>query len=317
MNDLLTLTSDFDPGKFAIDAIENDPRLQSSTKHKYTRALTNYLGAGHSLTDPLALAKYSNTVGSSTRSFLKAAIGRLADEVEYMAKSGATPENINQVQAAIFKAQSLKGAIKTENGKGQKAHTWLSQKQVKDLLTTCEKTPAENPEFEIVTQRDRLAIGLLVAAGLRRTEAVNLTFDDVKLQPVGDKMRTVLQVKGKGAKDRVIPISDRLANAISDWGGVVGGQGRILRSLGRSKELGESMSTVALYNLVQKRGKQLGKADLQPHDLRRTFAQLGFEAGIPITQISVLLGHANVETTQRYLNLQLDLESTISDFVPF
>jgi integrase len=52
------------------------------------------------------------------------------------------------------------------------------------------------------------------------------------------------------------------------------------------------------------------------HDLRRTFAKLGYEAGVPITQISKLLGHSSVATTQRYLNLELNLEITISDFIP-
>jgi integrase len=65
------------------------------------------------------------------------------------------------------------------------------------------------------------------------------------------------------------------------------------------------------------RGKLIGKRDLQPHDLRRTYAQLRFAAGVPITQISRQLGHASIETTQRYLNLELDLESTVSDFVLF
>ena len=98
---------------------------------------------------------------------------------------------------------------------------------------------------------------------------------------------------------------------------MVGSEGRILRSLGRNREPGDSISTTALYNLVQKRGGEIGKPKLAPHDLRRTFAQLGYEAGVPITQISTLLGHANVETTQRYLNLELDLETTVSDFIPF
>jgi len=61
----------------------------------------------------------------------------------------------------------------------------------------------------------------------------------------------------------------------------------------------------------------MGKLELAPHDLRRTYTQLGYEAGIPITQIGKLLGHASIATTQRYLNLELDLETTISDFIPF
>jgi integrase len=61
----------------------------------------------------------------------------------------------------------------------------------------------------------------------------------------------------------------------------------------------------------------IGKPELQPHDLRRTYAELGRRAGVPIAQISRLLGHATIKTTQEYLNIQLDLETTISDFVPF
>ena len=57
------------------------------------------------------------------------------------------------------------------------------------------------------------------------------------------------------------------------------------------------------------------QGDLAPHDLQRTHAQLGYEAGIPITRISILLGHASVEMTQWYLNLDLDLHVTVSDFI--
>jgi site-specific recombinase XerC len=60
----------------------------------------------------------------------------------------------------------------------------------------------------------------------------------------------------------------------------------------------------------------IGLPELAAHDLRRTYAQLGFDAGVPTTQMSKPLGHSSVETTQRYLNLDLDLEVTASDFVP-
>jgi len=82
---------------------------------------------------------------------------------------------------------------------------------------------------------------------------------------------------------------------------LVGTDGLILRSLGRNKEPGESISTTGLYNIVQKRGALIGKPELQPHDLRRTYAELGRRAGVPISQISKLLGHASIETTQDYL----------------
>jgi integrase len=128
-------------------------------------------------------------------------------------------------------------------------------------------------------------------------------------------MRTVIEVTGKGNKSRVIPIQDKLATHLQEWKDITGG-GTIARSLGRKQELGESMSAVAVFHLVNKYGKQIGMDKLAPHDLRRTFAQLGYEAGVPLTQISTLLGHSSVATTQRYLDLSLDLESTASDFIP-
>jgi len=293
-----------------LSAIEGDHDLQPSTKDKYTRAVLNYAETGGSLTDPEALARYAAGASDSQRAFLSAAVGKLAKAIEHEAKRGATPENVAAVQATVYRAEALRGAIATKQANGTKAHTWLSQRQVKELLDACGD--------DILGQRDRLALGLLVAAGLRRLEAVNLRFEDVKLQPNGEKIRTVLQIHGKGAKDRVVPISDGLANAIDRWAGTLGeSEGRILRSLGRDRKPGDSITTTALYYMVQKRGAMIGKPDLQPHDLRRTYAQLGYEAGIPITQISTLLGHASVETTQRYLNLDLDLETTVSDFIPF
>ena len=89
------------------------------------------------------------------------------------------------------------------------------------------------------------------------------------------------------------------------------------RRLAKRKGIGDALSPVGVFNIVREHGKDMGKAKIAPHDLRRTYAQLGYDAGVPITQISILLGHANVATTQRYLNLELDLETTVSDFVPF
>lgn len=303
--------------EMVLHAIDTAHNLQDSTKHQYKKAVVNAVDAGVSLTDANALNAYAQTVGSSTRSFLKAAIRMLTRELEHQAKSQATPENVLAVQAMVYRAEALRNSVQTETHKGQKAHTWLSQKEVRALLNACDTRKSGNAEFPIIAQRDRLAIGLCVGAGLRRLEAVNLQFSDVIEQHVNGKTRTVLNVKGKGAKDRVVPVSDALADAIRAWAEVVGNDGYILRSLGRDKQPGEKMTSTALYNLVRKRGQLIGKNDLQPHDLRRTYAQIGYDAGIAIAQISMLLGHSDIQTTMRYLNIDLDLDSTISDFVPF
>ncbi len=309
----ITSFQHLEPGPFVIRAIQNDPTLQPSTKHQYIKAIENYLATGGSLTNPTALAKYALTIGSSTRSFLAAAVTRMGQELEILAKGSATPDNISIIQAAVFRAQALQHTIKFRQPQGERAHTWLTWFEAEQLLDACQRRVSGKAEMRIFAQRDRLAIGLMMAAGLRREEAASLQFTDI----VKQNERYVLNVHGKGAKDRVVPISERLAEAIIDWQFLVDTEGLILRSLGRNRVPGESISTTGLYNIVQKRGTMIGKPGLQPHDLRRTYAELGRRAGVSIEQISKLLGHASIETTQEYLNIELDLETTISDFVPY
>jgi site-specific recombinase XerD len=281
--------------------------LQPSTRLKYKREIQAMRAAGVNPADHRALQAYADGLKSSRRQFLKSALRLMVQGLEQDLKAGATPRNLADVQAALLRLDAMKSAVVVQAHKGTKAHIWLSQAQVKLITSLCGDT--------LEGKRDYIVLGLLLGAGLRREELVNLTFDAVKQQPTKNgRMRTVLEVTGKGAKSRVIPIQDKLAARLAEWKEIVGG-GYIARSLGVKKELGERMSAVAVFEIVRKYGYYLG-IDLAPHDLRRTYAQLGYEAGVPITQISTLLGHANVATTQRYLNLALDLESTASDFIP-
>jgi integrase len=122
----------------------------------------------------------------------------------------------------------------------------------------------------------------------------------------------------KGAKDRVVPISERLAAGLRAWAAEIGeAEGYIARSINKGGRLGAQLGPIGLFRIVSRAGAAIGKPDLAPHSLRRTYAQLGYEAGIPITQISKLLGHSSVATTQRYLNLELNLEVTVGDFIPY
>lgn len=282
--------------------------LAESTKAKYSREIQKCFEAGIDLRDAEALASYAAGLSKSGRSFLKAVLKLWIDRMTVRVKGLATPENVSAVTATIYRLEALNDAIQVKTRPGTTLHTWLTQAEVKKLLGTCGN--------DLNGERDRVVLALLVGAGLRREELVNLTFDDLQLAPVKDKMRTALNVTGKGAKDRIVPISDELAGIIDRWGRRVSHQGRIVRATTPDERITDSMSAVSIYHVVRKAGQAMGKASLAPHDLRRTFAQLGYEAGVPITQISKLLGHASVATTQKYLNLDLDLTVTVSDFIP-
>src|SRR3990172_2884840 len=249
MDTQLTVTGGLDPLSLIARA-----DLAESTKTKYTRVLAEYLNTGGALGDPQALGDFTARLSPSRRGHLKAAVGLWAGKMTILVKGQATPENVGAVQASIMRFEALQASITVQAPKGEKTHTWLSPAEVKGLYNAVGNS--------IVGDRDRAILGLLVAAGLRREEAVNLRFEDIKYQPVGDRMRAVLAVKGKGAKDRTVPISDTLARHLDKWGQHVGHAGLICRSIGRLREPGESLSAVGLFKLVQKYGAAIGKPEL-------------------------------------------------------
>lgn len=294
-----------------LDYIDQAP-LAESSKLKYRAALTRALAAGVDFADAGAVGAYARELTPAGRRCLKSALTHWHKAIALEAKAGATPETVDAVQATIYRLEALSESIRVKQPNGQKFHTWLSQAEVKALLATC-----DDPSVKCF--RDKLVLGLLVGAGLRREELTGLTFGDIKQQKIKRGFRTVLEITGKGAKDRAVPIKKALATDLARWQMTIAGgpDDLIARSVNRAGAVGASLSAVGVFKIVAAAGAMIDKAELAPHDLRRTYAQLGYEAGVPIVQISRLLGHASVKTTQRYLNLDLDLETSVSDFIPY
>lgn len=309
MGALITSQPAVNSNEAILTSIDANPALQPATRLQYKKAIMRYLQTGNGLTDAEALAQYAVGLPRSSRAFLKAAVRLWSEQVALQAKAGATPQNIAAIQATVYRLEALNRAIQVEAVNGQKAHNWLTQAEVKQLLATANHRTLKG-------RRDGIVLGLLVGAGLRREELATLRFEDITVQPVTDKPRTVLNVTGKGAKDRVVPISNHLATALTAWRETCGGEGYIARRITKGGKLGERLSAVGIFHIVSTAGKAIGKPALAPHDLRRTYARTGYDAGVDIGQISTLLGHANIATTQKYLGLQVNLTATISDFVP-
>jgi len=269
-------------------AIATSPKLGAKTKEQYTREITKALDNGVNLLDAAQVADYASSLSTSSRSFLRAALKTWTKRIRLEVNAGATPENINAVNATIARLDALDNAIELERSKGQKAHTWLANGEVRRLMTSVKGRTAK---------RDRVVLALLVAAGLRRDELVNLKWSNVMQQ--GD--RVVLDVTGKGSKKRVIPISAALASILEDWRAFceAGNDEHIIRGLTSGARLTDTLTSAQVFNIVRTHGARIGKPDLAPHDLRRSFAQIGYENGVPVTQLSRLLGHASIETTQR------------------
>ena len=296
------------PAQRYLDAIARNPDLLPSTKRQYENAVKRAIRDGINMNDPVALRDYAATVSVSSALYLRGAISSWADRVQLQIESQVqpSPESVAEAQAAIMRLNALQRAIRTRKTTGDKAHIWLSKQETQRLLTV----PNTG---ELQGLRDKVCLALMLGAGLRRNEASQIEWSQFMRQ--GD--RWVLSVHGKGAKNRVVPIADKLAEILKTWQWHTKNEGRILRRLYKGNKLGNSLGLTAIYMLVQRYGNLIGHENLQPHDLRRTYAQIGYESAIPLTQISKLLGHSNLAVTQRYLNIDLDLEETISDYVPF
>lgn len=307
MNTLTLQTPDLAPA-FDWTAIER-AAIQPSTRIKYRRAIELMNFAGVDPFDFDALSAYADTLSGSARGFLKAALRVALEQELTRIKGSATPSNIGAVQAFIARVEAIEETIKVSKQEGVKTHIWISGEQVEQITSLPDRSTARG-------MRDYIVLAVLLGAGLRREELSTLTFNDLRQQPAKHGMRDVLSIRhGKGNKRRTIPISAKLAGYIRQWHAIAG-EGYIVRAINKAGSINGSLSAIGIHNIVRAYGARINVPNLDSHDLRRTYARLGYNAGVPVEQISKLLGHADVKTTMLYLGITIDIESTVSDFVP-
>lgn len=166
----------------------------------------------------------------------------------------------------------------------------LTLGEISALLDTCagDKTAAG--------PRDAAVIALLYGAGLRRSEAAALDLAHY------DSTAGELKVRGKGDKERLVPLEAGVAVALNDWLNVRGTcDGSLLCPVRKGGKIElRRMSAQAIYDALLKRGRAARIPSLSPHDLRRTFASDLLDASGDVSAVQKLLGHANVQTTMRY-----------------
>jgi len=166
---------------------------------------------------------------------------------------------------------------------------------IEGLLDGFPETPAG--------RRDRAAVELLYAAGLRVGELVGLDLGDVHLP------QRTLRVRGKGRKERLVPFGRPAAAAVeaylpfrAEWRRGRGGKDEPLFVNQRGGRLSDR-SVRRLLDAAVRRTADL--AHLHPHALRHAFATHLLEAGMDLRAIQELLGHSSLATTQIYTRVDL------------
>ncbi len=163
--------------------------------------------------------------------------------------------------------------------------------ELKALVEACRRDPSP------AGARDAAILAVLYIGGVRRTELVDLAAADYTADPPTLRIR-----HGKGDKERLVPLTATAGAALAAWLARRGDRpGKLFLPVSQVGEVhGDGLSSIAVYNMLQKRAAQAGVPHVSPHDLRRSFVSDLLDAGVDLSAAQQLAGHASVVTTARY-----------------
>ena len=157
--------------------------------------------------------------------------------------------------------------------------------------------------------RDRAIIELLYASGARVSELIKLDIDDVAEVSLAEKKTMTIKVRGKGGKERFIPVGSFAQAALSQYLVRIR---PILLAQSRERALflnshGGRLTRQSAWNIVVEAAERSGLAGkVSPHSLRHSFATHLLDGGADVRVVQELLGHASVTTTQIYTLITID-----------
>ncbi|MBE0465352.1 tyrosine-type recombinase/integrase [Vreelandella alkaliphila] len=233
------------------------------------------------------LASYRDAgMSPAKRNAVRSVIRGIATEAWMLDQiSHATLDRIKQVKSARY-------------SHAKRAGTAHSAQTIRALLDLCDEKPTAR-DF-----RDGLMIAMMAAVGLRRAETVSIQLKDI------DFATNEITVEGKGQKQRTLTLPDCVAWRLNEYLDQYRGRDAgylfnpiwVKQKAPAKEYLKTPLSLCSVNNRLERLRKMLpDNLQLAPHDLRRTCATDLREAGMSMREIQVVLGHASVVTTERYV----------------
>ena len=294
--DLAPVASAASPAPTALAALVLDSLASPHSRRAYGRALEEFF------------TWYPSN--ASGEGFTRATVQRYRS---HLAERSLSAASINLQLAAEAASNSLldpstASAIASVPGarrSGVRSGNWLTLEQTRRLLAV------PDPET-IKGLRDRVLLGFLVGCGLRRGELAGLEFPDVSQR---EGRWAIVDLTGKHGRVRTVPMPSWVFWALDEWASAAGiDSGPVLRPVSKAGLVGAGpVSPQAVFETVIRYARQAGVGKVTPHDLRRTFAKLAHQGRAPLEQIQISLGHASIQTTERYLGLQQNLHDAPCD----
>ena len=233
-------------------------------------------------------------LGSSSISIRLSAIRKLATE--------ATDNGLLSPELAVGITR-----VKGVKSLGIRVGNWLSLSQAQALLNAPETNSSKG-------LRDRAILAVLLGCGLRRSEVAALTFDHIQQR---DGRWCVVDLVGKHGRVRTVPMPSWVKVAIDAWVAAADlSNGHIFRPINRGDRVaGERLGEKVVWQMLRRYAGGAGVPEIAPHDARRTCAKLCRASGGELEQIQLLLGHASVQTTERYLGTKQNLAHAPNDAI--
>jgi integrase/recombinase XerD len=233
-------------------------------------------------------------------------IDELSQYVASLQRSQLAPASISRNIVAVrtfFKYLQLEGVVEDNPAEliatqkmWERVPKVLSPRQVETFL----QSPRKRDSF---WQRDRALLEVLYASGCRVSEVCGLRHIDLMLK------QRQLKCRGKGGKERLVPIGRRAIAAIEAYQAelrpvLAARAGGACEAVFLSRT-GRPLDRIQVWRLVKAYARRSGiDPDISPHSLRHSFATHLLAGGADLRQVQEMLGHASIQTTQIYTHVE-------------
>jgi integrase/recombinase XerD len=166
-------------------------------------------------------------------------------------------------------------------------------------------------EGEPITLRDQAMLELLYSSGARVSELIGINLNDISTVQTDDGEITTLKLRGKGSKERIVPLGSFATKAIDDYRVRIRPDLLAKNSKGNSalflNTRGGRISRQSAWKMVLDAAEAAGITEhVSPHVFRHSYATHLLDGGADIRVVQELLGHASVTTTQIYTLITID-----------
>lgn len=166
-------------------------------------------------------------------------------------------------------------------------------------------------ESDPITLRDQAMLELLYSSGARVSELIGINVNDLTTTSTGDGDITTLKLRGKGSKERIVPLGSFATKAIDNYGvrirPALAAKGRENNSALFLNVRGGRISRQSTWQMVLNSARAAGITEhVSPHVFRHSYATHLLDGGADIRVVQELLGHASVTTTQIYTLITID-----------